>query len=233
MAKTQLNFSSAYHPQSDGQTEVVNRSLGDLLRCMVGENIKTWDLKLCHAEFAFNRSVNRSTGMCPFLVVYGIIPRAPLGLAPVPDKTRIHGKAEELIEHVQQVHKLAQTRLEESNIKYKTHADTKRSHVEFQVGDFVWAILTKDRFPVGEYNKLSARKIGPFEIIEKINPNAYRLNLPSHIRTSDVFNVKHLVLFHGDSDEDEHLNSKANFPQPSEDDADHVAFSFMAQWDRY
>jgi len=51
-------------------------------------------------------------------------------------------------------------------------ADKKRRALEFQVGDFVWAVLTKDRFSVGEYNKLSARKIGPLEIIEKINPNA-------------------------------------------------------------
>ena len=59
----------------------------------------------------------------------------------------------------------------------------------------VWAILTKDRFPVGEYNKLAARKIGHLEILEKINPNAYRLKLPSHMRTSDVFNVKALFGF--------------------------------------
>ena len=66
----------------------------------------------------------------------------------------------------------------------------------------MWAVLTKDRFPVGEYNKLSAKKIGPVEIIEKIYSNAYRLKLPSHIRTADVFNVKHLVPFTGDSSDD-------------------------------
>ncbi|CAL9017672.1 unnamed protein product [Prunus brigantina] len=51
-------------------------------------------------------------------------------------------------------------------------ADVKHRHIEFEVGDFVWAILTKDRFPTGEYNKLVARKIGPVEIVAKINPNA-------------------------------------------------------------
>ena len=49
------------------------------------------------------------------------------------------------------------------------------------MGHYVWVVLTKDRFPVGEYNKLSAKKIGPVEIVEKINSNAYRLKLPSHI----------------------------------------------------
>ncbi|GJV80391.1 hypothetical protein Tco_1516261 [Tanacetum coccineum] len=105
-------------------------------------------------------------------------------------------------------------------IVLKADADQKRRQVDFEVGDFVWAILTKDRFPVGEYNKLSAKKIGPLEIVEKINSNAYRLKLPSHIRCSDVFNVKHLLPYHGDSsDDDPVVNSRANFVYPGENDA--------------
>jgi hypothetical protein len=90
----------------------------------------------------------------------------------------------------------------------------------------VWAILTKDRFPVGEYNKLAARKVGPVEIITKFNPNAYRLKLPSHIKTSDVFNVKHLVPFIEDSSEED-ANSRTNSLQPREDDVDQIASEFM------
>lgn len=62
--------------------------------------------------------------------------------------------------------------------------------MEFDVGDYVWTILTKDCFRASEYNKLSTWKIGPLEIIEKINPNAYLLKLPSHIQTTNVFNRK-------------------------------------------
>jgi hypothetical protein len=83
----------------------------------------------------------------------------------------------------------------------------------------VWAILIKDRFPVGEYNKLVAHKVGPVEIIAKINPSAYRLKLPSHIKTSDVFNVKHLVPFIEDSSKED-ANSRTNSLQLGEDDVD-------------
>jgi hypothetical protein len=90
----------------------------------------------------------------------------------------------------------------------------------------MWAILTKDRFPVGEYNKLAARKVDPVEIIEKINLNAYQLKLPSHIKTSNVFNVKHLAPFINDSS-DEDANSRTNFLQLGEDDVDQIASKFM------
>jgi hypothetical protein len=86
----------------------------------------------------------------------------------------------------------------------------------------VWAVLTKDRFLVGEYNKLATCKIGLVEIMKKINPNAYQLKLPSHTKMSDVFNVKHLVPFMGDSSEED-VNSRTNFVQPEEDDVDQSA----------
>ncbi|GJZ96147.1 hypothetical protein Tco_0668481 [Tanacetum coccineum] len=129
-------------------------------------------------------------------------------------------KVQDFVEGLHEVHKAVRDNLVRANSKYKQDADQKRRQVDFEVGDFVWAILTKDRFPVGEYNKLSAKKIGPLEIVEKINSNAYRLKLPSHIRCSDVFNVKHLLPYHGDSsDDDIVVNSRANFVYPGENDA--------------
>jgi hypothetical protein len=72
---TNLAFSSAYHPQTDGKTEVVNRSLGDLLRSLVTEHHSSWDQILPQAEFEYNDSVNRSTGKSPFQILYGTQPR--------------------------------------------------------------------------------------------------------------------------------------------------------------
>ncbi|GJV31416.1 reverse transcriptase domain-containing protein [Tanacetum coccineum] len=167
-------------------------SLGNLLRCLVGDHVKAWNQKLCQAEFAHNHAVNRSTGFSPF---------------------------QDFVVGLHDVHKVVHENLVRANSKYKQDADHKRRHVDFEVGDFVWAVLTKDRFPVGEYNKLSAKKIGPLEIMEKMNSNAYRLKLPSHIRCSDVFNVKHLLPYHGDSsNEDSVGNSRTNFVYPGGND---------------
>ena len=70
-AKTKLHFSTAYHPHTDGQTEVINWSLGQLLRYLVHDHITTWDQALPIAEFAYNNSVNRSTGISLFGAVTG------------------------------------------------------------------------------------------------------------------------------------------------------------------
>ena len=77
---TKLLFFTTCHPQTDGQTEVVNRTLSQLLRTMVKRNLKTWEDCLPHIEFAYNRSVHSSTRFCPFEIVYGFIPLSPLDL---------------------------------------------------------------------------------------------------------------------------------------------------------
>ena len=195
LLKTSLNMSSAYHPQTDGQTEVTNRSLGNMLRCLVGDNLRSWDTILCQTEFAHNHANNRSLGFSPFKVVYGVQPRGPLSLTTVPQPGEFHGRAVELVDELTSIHARAQDNLQGTSIKYKRSADKRGREVHFQVGEFVWAVLIKERFPVGQYNKLKPRKIGPVEIVEKINANAYRLALPLHVHTADVFNVRHLFKY--------------------------------------
>lgn len=191
-------MSSAYHPQTDGQTEVVNRSLGNMLRCLVGDNLRSWDSLLCQAEFAHNHAHNRSLGYSLFKVVYGVVPRGSLALSITPQPGEFHGRALELVEEISDIHACAQDNLAGTALKYKRAADKRRREVHFQVGEYVWAVLIKERFLTGQYNKLQPHKIGPVEVIEKMNANAYRLRLPSHVHTADVFNVKHLFKFEPD-----------------------------------
>lgn len=80
--------------------------------------------------------------------------------------------------------------------------DRTRGKVLFEVGNFVLVVLPSDRFPVGEHNKLIDCNIGPCEVLHKINDNIYRLRIPSHLNTCDVFNVKHLSPWFADSDDD-------------------------------
>ncbi|XP_060177884.1 uncharacterized protein LOC132607823 [Lycium barbarum] len=88
----------------DGQTEVVNRSLGSLLRSLVKKNIREWELLLPQAEFAFNKSVNRTTGKSPFEVVYGKNPLGPLELSPLIQNHSFSGDADERVKELKKIH---------------------------------------------------------------------------------------------------------------------------------
>ena len=94
-------FSSAYHPQTDGKTEVVNRSLGDLLRSLVTEHHTSWDQILPQAEFAYNDSMNQSTGKSPFQILYGTQPRGVSELRESKQAETSSVRAEEFAEAMQ------------------------------------------------------------------------------------------------------------------------------------
>jgi hypothetical protein len=101
---TNLMFSSSYHPQMDGKIEVVNRSLGDLLRSLVTENHNSWDNVLPQEKFAYNNSVNRRTGKIPFEIVYG---RQTRRVSELRDSEQIMTKsasAEEFAEVMEELH---------------------------------------------------------------------------------------------------------------------------------
>jgi hypothetical protein len=143
---TNLMFSFAYHPQMDGQTEVVNRSLGDLLRTLVTEHHSSWDSILPQAEFAYNDSVNRSTGKSPFQIVYG---RQPRGVSELRDSEQTNtssANAEEFTEAIKELHSQVKERLLKSSQEYKRRADQHRRQLQFEVGDLVLAHLRKERF---------------------------------------------------------------------------------------
>jgi transposase InsO family protein len=80
--ETKLLFSTTYHPQMDGQTDVVNRTLSTMLRAVLKTNLKLWKECLPHIEFAYNRSVHSTMKVSPFYVVYDFNPRAPIDLLP-------------------------------------------------------------------------------------------------------------------------------------------------------
>ncbi|PKU76569.1 ATP-dependent DNA helicase RecG [Dendrobium catenatum] len=185
---TDLRLSSAYHPQSDGQTEVVNRTLGNMLRCLVLDNPKQWEEVLGKAEFAYNSMTNRTTGKSPFSIVYTKQPNIALDITVLPKcksyaATNFTDQYSEMLAEVRQ-------QIIKSNQLYKEAADVHRRHKTFKVGDLVMVRLRRERFPPGTYScKLARRKFGPVPIVTKINDNAYTVALPADCNTSSTFNV--------------------------------------------
>jgi hypothetical protein len=195
---TNLMFSSAYHPQTDGQTKVVNRSLGDLLRSLVTEHHSSWDSILPQAEFSYNDSVNRSTGKSPFQIVYGMQPIGVSELRDLEQTATSSARAEEFTKAMKELHSQVKERLLKSSQEYKRRADQHRRQLQFEVGDLVLAHLRKERFPRGTYNKLKMKKIRPCKVLKKMGHNAYEIELLDGIGISPIFNVSDLYPYKDD-----------------------------------
>jgi hypothetical protein len=198
---TKLLFSTTCHPQTDGQTEVVNRTLSTMLRAILKNHIKMWEDCLPHIEFAYNRSLHSTTKMCPFEIVYGLLPRAPIDLMPLPTSKKLNFDAKQRAELMLKLHDTTKENIERMNAKYKIAGDKGRRKLIFEPGDLVWLDLKKDRFPELRKSKLMPRAIGPFKVLQQINENAYKLDLPKDFRVSPTFNIVDLKPYLGEGDE--------------------------------
>ena len=198
---TKLLFSTTCHPQTDGQTEVVNRTLSTMLRAVLKTNLKMWEECLPHIEFAYNRSVHSTTKLSPFQVVYGFNPRAPIDLISLPFKEPLHLDASQRADFIKNLHETNKTNIENMNEKYKLAGSKGRKQVLFEQGDLVWLHLRKERFPDLRKSKLMPRAAGPFMVLEKINDNAYKLELPADFGVSPTFNIADLKPYLGEEDE--------------------------------
>jgi hypothetical protein len=129
---TYFSFNSTYHPQIDGQTEVVNKSLGNLLRSLVTEHHNQWDRILPQAEFAYNHSPNRSTGKRPFQILYGMQPRGVSKLRDLEQGEIKSAGAQDFVAEMQKLHNKIKGQLQNSNQKYKCIADQHRRELQFE-----------------------------------------------------------------------------------------------------
>ncbi|KAL4562417.1 hypothetical protein LXL04_034620 [Taraxacum kok-saghyz] len=186
---SKLNFSSAYHPETDGQTEVVNRSLETYLHCFAAEQPKSWSSWLPWAEYWHNTAYHVSTNTTPFEVVYGRPP--PTILRFVPGEVQCEAVTQDLIDRDEAIRQL-KYHLSKAQERMKHSADKHRRDESFEIGDQVFLKLRPHRQQsvARRINqKLSARYYGPFTITSKIGTVAYKLQLPEESRIHPVFHV--------------------------------------------
>ncbi|MCO5592257.1 hypothetical protein L7F22_046255 [Adiantum nelumboides] len=202
---TRLNFSSAYHPQTDGQSEIANLTVLDLLKAYVTEvdQRSQWEKYLPLVEYAYNNTVHTSTGKAPFEVIEGRS-KSPLLL-------KVHGKIFAAAEYNRDLKESFQKIKEAISIaqqKQKAAANKHRRALAFKENDWVLLKFPKARLrqttgknPTGHqkyYAKLAKRYYGPFQILKPINEMAYQLKLPNHWLIHNAFHVILLKPYKGE-----------------------------------
>ncbi|KAJ0800591.1 putative nucleotidyltransferase, Ribonuclease H [Helianthus annuus] len=189
---SRLDMSTAYHPQTDGQSERTIQTLEDMLRACVIDFGNGWEKHLPLVEFSYNNSYHTSIQAAPFEALYGRKCRSPLCWAEVGD-SQITGP-DIVVDATEKIAQIRQ-RMAAARDRQKSYADKRRKPLEFEVGDRVLLKVSpwKGVVRFGKRGKLNPRYVGPFEILEKIGKVAYRLNLPAELgAVHNVFHVSNL-----------------------------------------
>ncbi|GJR35390.1 putative reverse transcriptase domain-containing protein [Tanacetum coccineum] len=189
---TRLDMSTAYHPETDGQSERTIQTLEDMLRACVIDFGNGWEGHLPLIEFSYNNSYHASIKAAPFEALYGRKCRSPVCWAEVGD-ARLTGP--ELVHETTEKIVQIKQRMQAARDRQKSYADVRRKPLEFQVGDRVMLKVSpwKGVVRFGKRGKLNPRYIGPFKVLAKVGTVAYRLELPQQLsRVHSTFHVSNL-----------------------------------------
>jgi hypothetical protein len=190
---TKLVMSTAYHPQTDGQTERANRTLEEQLRSYINDRQTDWDEHLSALELAFNNSKHASTGFTPFHLNTGREVSLPIDHAIKAARDSTSHDAAERIRHLTDILTKAKANLAKAQQRQAHYADEHRRHVTFIVGDQVLLSTEhlKMRSAVGS-PKFASKYIGPFKVKRVVGDNAYELDLPVQLQIHPVLNISRL-----------------------------------------
>jgi hypothetical protein len=194
LTDTKLCMSSAYHPQSDGQTERLNQCLETFLRCFVHTCPSKWSQWISVDEYWYNTSFHSALGRSPFEVLYGYKPKHfGLSAASVTSVPELN----EWMQEREVMNKVIQLHLQRACDRMKRQADKKRTERVFAVGDSVYLKLqpyVQSSVAARSNNKLAFQFFGPYKILDKVGSVAYRLQLPDSSTVHPVFHVSQLKL---------------------------------------
>jgi hypothetical protein len=190
---TKLAMSTAFHPQTDGQTERANRTLEEMLRAVVHFDQRDWDTHLIAAEIAFNNSVHASTGVSPFFFNFQQHPHLPLSVAVQSASASPNPSAADRLSifhsHIAQATKS----LQHAQARQAKYANQDRRDDVLVVGQSVMLSTQHLKLKVNSQTpKLLSKFIGPFVITEVVSPAAYRLALPPSLSIHPVFHISKL-----------------------------------------
>lgn len=192
---TKLNMSTAFHPETDGQTERMNRTLEQMLRSYVNYKSNDWDEYLVACEIAYNNHVQSSTGYSPYYLNNGYNIKLPVNMnGSIPPEQSSNETANIMIQRMNNDLEKAKQHLVQAQQKQIKYANQHRQFITFDVNDQVLLstqnLNTNNRSP-----KLLPKFIGPFTISKKLSDVVYELNLPSNFRVHPVFHVSKLKKF--------------------------------------
>ncbi|GJW45758.1 reverse transcriptase domain-containing protein [Tanacetum coccineum] len=188
-----LDMSTAYHPQIDGQSERTIQTLEDMLRAYVIDFGSSWDRHLPLVEFSYNNSYHASIKAAPYEALYERKCRSPVCWSEVGD-SQLTGP--ELIRDMTEKIVQIKNRLLATHSRQKSYADKRLKSLEFEVGNMVLLKVSswKGAVRFGKHGKLSPHYIGPFKILARVGPVAYTLELPEELKgihsTFHVLNIK-------------------------------------------
>ncbi|GBG83362.1 hypothetical protein CBR_g37076 [Chara braunii] len=198
---TQLRFSSSYYPQTGGQTEITNRTLGDILRKIVRHD-QQWDLHLAHAEIAYNHAVSPATGMSPYYCDLGYHPRVPADfLRP----SQMHPDTscpalDDWVAHMTSIMKTAHEHIAASLTRMAARANRSRMDHPFKVGDDVHIDARHLQLEADTLRKFRRRFFGPCRILQVVgsdtasSPVSFRVKLLDYLRQARMHDVYHVSL---------------------------------------
>jgi len=213
------SLTSAFHPQSDGNTERVNRTLEQMLRHVILPDQSDWDEYLYLVEFCINNSHHDSIGSTPFFLNYGRHPDIPISAMIRRHRVAVaskvwsrgggrKGKAQyhnvdapyisNLTNRMQDLVQRTKKELADAQQRQKHYYDLRKREVEFKVGEQVLLSTKNLSLKVSGVRKLMPCYIGPFPITQVINPNAMKLKLPDSLKVHDVFHVSLLSPYRSD-----------------------------------